>query len=49
MEARNFYRTDISIVGMVALGLLGIGFTTGLAWLERKLLPWNTGLASVRR
>lgn len=49
MEARTFYRTDISLVGMVALALLGFGFASGLAWLERVLLPWNTGLAGVRR
>lgn len=49
MEARTFYRTDISIVGMLALGLLGIAFTTGLGWLERVLIPWHGGLAGVRR
>jgi len=49
MEARTFYRTDISIVGMTALGILGFGFTSGLAWLERVLLPWHHGLESVRR
>lgn len=49
MEARTFYRTDISIVGMLALGLLGIAFTSGLSWLERVLIPWHTGLAGVRR
>jgi ABC-type nitrate/sulfonate/bicarbonate transport system permease component len=49
MEARTFYRTDISLVGMVALALLGFGFASGLAWLERVLLPWHTGLAGVRR
>ena len=49
MEARTFYRTDLSIVGMVALGLLGLAFTAGLAWLERVLLPWHVGLAGVRR
>jgi ABC-type nitrate/sulfonate/bicarbonate transport system permease component len=49
MEARTFYRTDVSIVGMVALGALGFGFTAGLARLERSLLPWDRGLAEVRR
>ena len=49
MEARTFYRTDVSIVGMIALGLLGFAFTAGLGWLEGVLLPWHRGLAEVRR
>ncbi|HEX2885202.1 ABC transporter permease [Vineibacter terrae] len=49
MEARNFYRTDISLVGMAALGLLGVVLTTGLAALEARLLPWQRGLEGVRR
>jgi ABC-type nitrate/sulfonate/bicarbonate transport system permease component len=49
MEARTFYRTDVSIVGMIALGLLGFAFTAGLARLERVLVPWDRGLAEVRR
>lgn len=49
MEARTFYRTDLSIVGMAALALLGLGLTGALAWLERVLLPWQVGLAGVRR
>ncbi len=49
MEARTFYRTDVAIVGMLALALLGFAFTAGLGWLERVLLPWHRGLAEVRR
>jgi ABC-type nitrate/sulfonate/bicarbonate transport system permease component len=49
MEARNFYRTDISLVGMVALGLIGFVLTIGLSGLERWLLPWHQGLEEVRR
>lgn len=49
MEARNFYRTDITLVGMVALGILGFAFTAGLSGLERWLLPWHQGLDEVRR
>ena len=49
MEARTFYRADISLVGMAALGLLGFGLAVGLGWLERKLLPWHRGLEDVRR
>ena len=49
MEARNFYRTDISLVGMAALGLIGFALAVGLAGLERWLLPWHRGLDEVRR
>ncbi|HKU04831.1 MAG TPA: ABC transporter permease [Bradyrhizobium sp.] len=49
MEARNFYRTDISLVGMVVLGLIGFVLTIGLSGLERWLLPWHQGLEEVRR
>ena len=49
MVARNFYRTDISLVGMVALGLIGFVLTIGLSGLERWLLPWHHGLEEVRR
>jgi ABC-type nitrate/sulfonate/bicarbonate transport system permease component len=49
MEARRFYRTDLTIAGMVAIGLLGFGISTGLLWLERRLLPWSRGLEEVRR
>ncbi|MBI3456603.1 MAG: ABC transporter permease [Candidatus Rokubacteria bacterium] len=49
MEARTFYRTDISLVGMVVIGLFGFGISAVLGWLERVLLPWERGLESVRR
>jgi ABC-type nitrate/sulfonate/bicarbonate transport system permease component len=49
MEARRFYRTDITIAGMIIIGLLGFLITTGLVWLERILLPWSRGIDDVRR
>jgi ABC-type nitrate/sulfonate/bicarbonate transport system permease component len=49
MEARTFYRSDITIVGMMLIGLIGFLVLSGLAWLERRLLPWQTGLEEVRR
>ena len=49
MEARTFYRTDVTIVGMSLLGLMGVGFALGMEALERRLLPWHRGLAEVRR
>jgi len=49
MEARTFYRADISFVGMAALGVLGAALASGLGWLERRLLPWHRGLEDIRR
>jgi ABC-type nitrate/sulfonate/bicarbonate transport system permease component len=49
MQARTFYRSDITIVGMILIGLIGFFVLSGLGWLERRLLPWQTGLEQVRR
>jgi len=49
MEARTYYRSDISVVGMVAIGLFGFAVSVGLERLERILLPWYRGLEMVRR
>lgn len=49
MEARTFYRSDITIVGMLFIGILGFSISTGLGWLESFLLPWNKGIDEVRR
>ena len=49
MEARTFYRTDVTIVGMMTLGAMGVLFAVGMEALERRLLPWHRGLSEVRR
>lgn len=49
MEARTFYRSEITIAGMLIIGLLGFSISTGLLWLERRLVPWGDALAGVRR
>jgi ABC-type nitrate/sulfonate/bicarbonate transport system permease component len=49
MEARTFYRTDVTMVGMMLLGVMGVMFALGMEGLERRLLPWHHGLAEVRR
>ena len=41
MEARTFYRSDITMVGMFVLGALGFAIGSGLEWLERRLMPWH--------
>jgi ABC-type nitrate/sulfonate/bicarbonate transport system permease component len=40
MEARTFYRTDVTMVGMVTIGLLGLTIAAGMTRLERTLMPW---------
>jgi ABC-type nitrate/sulfonate/bicarbonate transport system permease component len=49
LEARTFFRSDVSLVGMVVIGLLGFLLSALLERLERVLLPWHSGLESVRR
>lgn len=49
MEARSFYRSEITILGMAVIGLLGFVISVGLGWLQRRLLPWESGLDAVRR
>jgi ABC-type nitrate/sulfonate/bicarbonate transport system permease component len=41
MEARTFYRSDITMVGMLVIGALGFLIATGLERLEARLLPWQ--------
>ena len=41
MEARTFYRTDITMVGMVVIGAIGFPISVGLQQLERRLMPWQ--------
>lgn len=40
MEARTFYRSDITIVGMLVIGIFGLLISGSLGALERRLLPW---------
>jgi ABC-type nitrate/sulfonate/bicarbonate transport system permease component len=49
MEARTFYRSEITIIGMLVIGLIGFVITSGLGLLERYLLPWAGNLDQVRR
>lgn len=43
-EARNSFRTDITMVGMVVIGLLGWGMSALLGLLERWLLPYRVAM-----
>jgi ABC-type nitrate/sulfonate/bicarbonate transport system permease component len=49
LEARTFFRSDVTLVGMAVIGLFGFVLSLVLERLERVLLPWQRGLESVRR
>ena len=39
-EGRNAFRTDITMVGMFIIGLLGSVIVKLLAWAEARMAPW---------
>lgn len=43
-EARTTFRTDITISGMLIIGLIGYAMSRLLDWLEAVLLPWRAGI-----
>lgn len=44
----NYYqqvlRTDLVIVGMITIGLIGLAMDLASRWIERRLLPWRQGV-----
>jgi ABC-type nitrate/sulfonate/bicarbonate transport system permease component len=40
-EARTSFRTDITMVGMLTIGLLGYATSRVLDYCERKIMPWR--------
>ncbi|MBB5873417.1 sulfonate transport system permease protein [Allocatelliglobosispora scoriae] len=44
MEAREFYQTDIVVLGLVIYALLGLGSDLLLRFAERRTLSWRRGL-----
>lgn len=44
MEARNLFRTEDVLVGMMAIALVGLGSDRLLLSLERRLCRWRVGL-----
>ena len=49
MEARTFYRTETTMVGMLIIAVFGLLLAKGLDRLEGWLLPWAVGLDEVER
>lgn len=41
---RELLRSDLILVGMLSIGIIGFLMDRGLLWLERRLLPWRVRL-----
>ena len=41
MIAKNFLNTDIVVIGIVIIGLIGFAIEILMRALERKLIPWR--------
>ena len=41
---REVLRSDLIMVGMCSIGIIGFSMDRGLLWLEKKLLPWRVRL-----
>lgn len=41
LNASNFLRTDVVIMGILVIGLFAVLFEVGMRWLERRLVPWK--------
>ncbi|MCJ2096505.1 ABC transporter permease subunit [Methylobacterium sp. J-072] len=41
LNASNFLRTDVVVMGILVIGLFAALFEFGMRWLERALVPWK--------
>lgn len=41
LNASNFLRTDVVVLGILLIGLFAALFELGLRWLARALVPWK--------
>jgi len=41
LNASNFLRTDVVVMGILVIGLFAVLFEVGMRWLERALVPWK--------
>ena len=41
LNASNFLRTDIVVMGIVVIGAVACGFDLLMRWFERRLVPWK--------
>jgi taurine transport system permease protein len=41
LNASNFLRTDIVIMGIIVIGVVAYVFDIFMRWVERRLVPWK--------
>ena len=41
LNASNFLRTDIVIMGIIVIGVVAYAFDLFMRWVERQLVPWK--------
>lgn len=41
LNASNFLRTDVVVMGILAIGLVAWGFDWWMRWLEQRFVPWK--------
>jgi taurine transport system permease protein len=41
LNASNFLRTDIVIMGIIVIGVVAYGFDLLMRWVEKRLVPWK--------
>jgi len=41
LNASNFLRTDIVIMGIIVIGVVAYAFDIFMRWIERRLVPWK--------
>jgi len=41
LNASNFLRTDIVLMGIFVIGVFAALFEFGMRWLERRMVPWK--------
>jgi taurine transport system permease protein len=41
LNASNFLRTDIVVMGIIVIGVVAYAFDLLMRWVERRLVPWK--------
>ena len=44
LNASNYLRTDIVIMGTIVIGVVAYLFDMFMRWVEHKLVPWKGGM-----
>ena len=41
LNASNFLRTDIVVMGIIVIGSVAFAFDLLMRWVEKKVVPWR--------